>query len=61
MTSKPPRVSEHPALLGTLEEVRSALEDVLERSDRAVEEETRTELGEGQGDDTTAPPVGAAL
>jgi hypothetical protein len=44
------------ALLGTLGEVRSALEDVLERSDRAVEEETRTELGEGQGDDTTASP-----
>ena len=44
------------ALLGTLGEVRSALEDVLERSDRAVEEETRTELGEGQGDDTTATP-----
>ena len=43
------------ALLGTLGEVRSALEDVLERSDRAVEE-TRTELGEGQGDDTTATP-----
>ena len=44
------------ALLGTLGEVRSALEDVLERSDRAVEEDTRTELGEGQDDDTTATP-----
>ena len=44
------------ALLGTLGEVRSALEDVLERSDRAVEEESRTELGEGQGEDTTATP-----
>jgi hypothetical protein len=44
------------ALLGRLGEVRTALEDVLERSDRAVEEETRTELGEGQGDDTTATP-----
>ena len=44
------------ALLGTLGEVRSALEDVLERSEEAVEEETRTELGEGQGDDTTATP-----
>src|SRR5918997_124384 len=42
------------ALLGSLGEVRTALEDVLERSDRAVEEEPRTELGEGQGDDTTA-------
>jgi hypothetical protein len=44
------------ALLGTLGEVRTALEDVLERSDRAVEEEPRTALGEGQGDDTTATP-----
>src|SRR5918992_1675366 len=35
------------ALLGSLGEVRTALEDVLERSDRAVEEEPRTELGEG--------------
>src|SRR5918998_2821047 len=32
------------ALLGTLGEVRSALEDVLDRSDRAVEEEPRTAL-----------------
>src|SRR5918994_1165275 len=44
------------ALLGSLGEVRTALEDVLERSDRAVEEEARRELGEGQGDDTTATP-----
>jgi hypothetical protein len=44
------------ALLGSLGEVRSALEDVLERTDRAVEEATQTALGEGQGDDTTATP-----
>ena len=44
------------ALLGSLGEVRTALEDVLERSDRAVEEETRRELGEGRGDDTKATP-----
>ena len=44
------------ALLGTLGEVRSALEDILERSEGTVEEETRTALGEGQGDDTTATP-----
>src|SRR5215217_2630195 len=41
-------------LLGSLGEVRTALEDVLDRSDRAVEEATQTALGEGQGDDTTA-------
>src|SRR5918993_435764 len=44
------------ALLGTLGEVRSALEDVLERSGRAVEGATQTELGEGQGDDATTTP-----
>jgi hypothetical protein len=44
------------ALLGTLGEVRSALEDVLERSDRAVEGAAQEALGEGQGDDTTASP-----
>jgi hypothetical protein len=45
------------ALLGRLGEVRSALEDVLERSEGAVEEgAARTALGEGQGDDTTASP-----
>src|SRR5215217_7677115 len=43
-------------LLGSLGEVRTALEDVLDRSDRAVEEATQTALGEGQGDDTTASP-----
>src|SRR5918995_2708628 len=43
------------ALLGSLGEVRSALEDVLERSDRAVGA-TQEALGEGQGDDTTASP-----
>lgn len=45
------------ALLGTLGEVRSALGEVLEGSDRgAVEEATQRELGEGQGDETTATP-----
>jgi hypothetical protein len=44
------------ALLGSLGEVRTALEDVLDRSDRAVQEATQTALGEGQGDDTTATP-----
>ncbi len=42
------------ALLGSLGEVRSALEDVLDRSDRAVDDATQTALGEGQGDDATA-------
>jgi hypothetical protein len=46
------------ALLERLGEVRSALEDVLERSDRAVgaaqEALGEGQLGEGQGDDTTA-------
>src|ERR671913_1807962 len=42
------------ALLGSLGEVRSALEDVLERSDRAVQEATQTALDEGQDDGTTA-------
>jgi hypothetical protein len=42
------------ALLGSLGEVRTALEDVLDRSDRAVQEATQTALGEGQDDDTTA-------
>src|SRR5215217_2421843 len=41
-------------LLGSLGEVRTALEDVLDRSDRAVEEATQTALGEGEGGDTTA-------
>jgi hypothetical protein len=44
------------ALLGRLGEVRSALEDVLERSEGAVEGAARTALGEGQGEDTTASP-----
>jgi hypothetical protein len=44
------------ALLGSLGEVRTALEDVLDRSDRAVQEATQTALGEGQDDDTTATP-----
>src|SRR5215218_9282204 len=42
------------ALLDSLGEVRSALEDVLDRSDRAVQEATQSALGEGQGDETTA-------
>jgi hypothetical protein len=44
------------ALLGSLGEVRTALEDVLDRSDRAVEEASRAALDEGQGDDTTTAP-----
>src|SRR5919112_630551 len=44
------------ALLGTLGEVRAALEDVLERTEGAVEEAAQTALGEGQGDDATASP-----
>src|SRR5215213_10453734 len=44
------------ALLERLGEVRTALEDVLERSEGAVEGPTQTALGEGQGDDTTATP-----
>ena len=44
------------ALLERLGEVRSALEDVLERSEGAMEGATQTALGEGQGDDTTATP-----
>ena len=47
-------------LLGSLGEVRTALEDVLERTDRAVQEAAQTALGEGQeegqGDDTTTTP-----
>jgi hypothetical protein len=42
------------ALVGRLGEVRDALEGVLERSERAVEEEAQTTLGEGEGGDTTA-------
>ena len=44
------------ALLGSLGEVRSALEDVLDRTEGAVQEATQSALGEGQGDDTTATP-----
>jgi hypothetical protein len=42
------------ALLGSLREVRSALGDVLDRTDKAVQEATQGALGEGQGNDTTA-------
>src|SRR5215207_620511 len=42
------------ALLERLGEVRSALEDVLERTEGAVEDATQTALGEGQDGDTTA-------
>jgi hypothetical protein len=44
------------ALLGRLQEVRAALEDVLERTEGAVQEATQAALGGGQGDDTTATP-----
>jgi hypothetical protein len=44
------------ALLGSLGEVRTALEDVLERSHRAVEGAAQEALGEGQDDETTASP-----
>jgi hypothetical protein len=43
------------ALLGSLGEVRTALEDVLERTEGAVEGAAQTALGEGQ-DETTASP-----
>jgi hypothetical protein len=42
-------------LLERLGEVRSALEDVLDRSDRAVGA-AQEALGEGQGDETAASP-----
>jgi hypothetical protein len=42
------------ALLERLGEVRTALEDVLERTEGAVEGATQTALGEGEGGDTTA-------
>ncbi len=42
------------ALRGRLQEVRDALENVLERSER-VEGAAQTALGEGQGGDTTVP------
>jgi hypothetical protein len=44
------------ALRGRLQEVRDALEDVLERSEREVEGAAQTALGEGQGPDTPASP-----
>ena len=44
------------ALLGSLGEVRTALEDVLERTEGAVQGAAQTALGEGQGEDTTATP-----
>jgi hypothetical protein len=46
------------ALLGSLGEVRSALEDVLERTDRAVEEATQTALGEGPAGEAPAARQG---
>src|ERR671913_837643 len=46
------------ALLGSLGEVRSALEDVLERAGRAVEGATQTELGEGPAGEAPAAPQG---
>jgi hypothetical protein len=42
------------ALRGRLQEVRDALEDVLERTEREVEGAAQTALGESQGDDTPA-------
>ena len=42
------------ALLGTLGEVRTALEDVLERTEGAVEEATQTALGEGPAGEAPA-------
>src|SRR5215204_5756273 len=43
-------------LRGRLQEVRDALEDVLERTEREVEGAAQTALGEGQGPDTPATP-----
>jgi hypothetical protein len=43
------------ALLGRLGEVRTALEDVLERSEGAVEGTAQEALGEGRGDTTASP------
>jgi hypothetical protein len=42
------------ALRGRLQEVRDALEEVLERTEREVEGAAQTALGEGQGPDTPA-------
>src|ERR687896_611531 len=44
------------ALRGRLQEVRDALEDVVERSERGVEGVDQTALGEGQGGEPTASP-----
>jgi hypothetical protein len=44
------------ALLGRLGEVRTALEDVLERTEGAVEEATQTALGEGPAGEAPASP-----
>jgi exonuclease VII small subunit len=44
------------ALRGRLQEVRDALEDVLERTEREVEGAAQTTLGERQGPDTPASP-----
>jgi len=43
-------------LRGRLQEVRDALEDVLERSEREVEGAAQMALGKGQGPDTPASP-----
>src|SRR5918994_625861 len=43
-------------LRGRLQTVRDTLEDILERSERGVEGEAQTALGEGPADDTTASP-----
>jgi exonuclease VII small subunit len=44
------------ALRGRLQEVRDALEDVLERSESEVEGAAQTALGKGQGPNTPASP-----
>jgi hypothetical protein len=44
------------ALRGRLQEVRDALEDVLERTESEVEGAAQTALGEGEGPDTPATP-----
>jgi hypothetical protein len=44
------------AIRGRLQEVRDALEDVLERSEREVEGAAQMALGEGLGPDTPASP-----
>ncbi len=41
------------ALRGRLEEVRAALEEVLERSERGAEEAAQRTLGDGPTSDTT--------